>query len=136
MDDLLSAVSEKQAERVMALYAESPVLFMLAPPLMARGDDGGDGLRAWFNTWRGPIRFEVRDVEITAGDRAAFLSCLTRMSGTKTDGEAVHLWFRRTLGLSKFGGEWKIVHEHESVPFHMDGSLKAAIDLQPQESAR
>jgi PhnB protein len=53
------------------------------------------------------------------------------MSGTKTDGEEVRLWFRRTLGLRKFGREWKIVHEHESVPFHMDGSLTAAIDLQP-----
>ena len=131
MDDLLRAVSEKQAEPVMALYAETPVLFTLAPPLMMKGDNRGKGLKAWFDTWRGPLQFEVRDLEITADDKAAFLSCLTRMSGTKTDGEDVRLWFRRTLGLSKIDGAWKIVHEHQSVPYYMDGSLKAAIDLAP-----
>ncbi|WP_446719495.1 hypothetical protein [Inquilinus sp. OTU3971] len=26
---------------------------------------------------------------------------------------------------------WVIVHEHESVPFYMDGSLRAAVDLKP-----
>jgi ketosteroid isomerase-like protein len=26
---------------------------------------------------------------------------------------------------------WRIVQEHVSVPFHMDGSYRAAIDLQP-----
>jgi hypothetical protein len=29
------------------------------------------------------------------------------------------------------GGKWAIVHEHVSVPFYMDGSYKAAIDLKP-----
>jgi PhnB protein len=131
LDDLLSALSEKQAERVMAHYAENPVLFTLAPPLIARGDDGGEGLRAWFATWRGRLRFEVRDLEITTSGDAAFSSSLVRMSGTQTDGQEVHLWFRRTLGLREIGAEWKIVHEHESVPFYMDGTLKAAVDLQP-----
>jgi ketosteroid isomerase-like protein len=28
-------------------------------------------------------------------------------------------------------GAWKIAHEHTSVPFYMDGSFRAAIDLKP-----
>jgi ketosteroid isomerase-like protein len=41
------------------------------------------------------------------------------------------LWFRLTLGLRSIGGRWKLLHEHESVPFYMDGSYKAAVDLRP-----
>jgi ketosteroid isomerase-like protein len=41
------------------------------------------------------------------------------------------LWFRSTLGLRKIGGRWQITHEHNSTPFYMDGSDRAALDLQP-----
>jgi PhnB protein len=53
------------------------------------------------------------------------------MTGTKTDGQKVDLWFRQTLCFRKINGTWAIVHEHESVPFCMDGSFRAAIDLKP-----
>jgi PhnB protein len=53
------------------------------------------------------------------------------MHGTKTDGAKGDLWFRHTFGFQRIKGEWKIAHEHESVPFYMDGSFKAAIDLKP-----
>lgn len=38
---------------------------------------------------------------------------------------------RVTLCLRRVGSAWMIVHEHESVPFYMDGSFRAAVDLQP-----
>jgi PhnB protein len=38
---------------------------------------------------------------------------------------------RQTFGLRKLAGAWKIAHDHMSVPFYMDGSYKAAIDLKP-----
>jgi PhnB protein len=63
------------------------------------------------------------------GDDVAFCHSLNRISGTKT--EKSDIWFRHTLGFRKIGGEWKITHEHESVPFYMDGSYKAAVDLKP-----
>jgi PhnB protein len=61
----------------------------------------------------------------------AFCTSLNRMRGTKTDGEQVDLWYRHTLGLRKVEGRWQIAHEHESVPFYMDGSFEAAVDLAP-----
>ena len=33
--------------------------------------------------------------------------------------------------LSQNRRQWKIMHEHSSVPFYMDGSFKAAVDLKP-----
>ncbi len=47
------------------------------------------------------------------------------------DGEKVDMWLRETLCFRKIDGKWKITHEHESVPFCMDGSFKAAVDLKP-----
>lgn len=39
---------------------------------------------------------------------------------------------RETLCLERQGsGEWKIVHEHTSVPFYMDATLRPAFDLEP-----
>jgi ketosteroid isomerase-like protein len=54
------------------------------------------------------------------------------LSGTKTDGEKADVWwFRQTLCFRRSGGEWRIAHQHESVPFYMDGSYRAAVDLKP-----
>ena len=120
----------KNADGVMAHYAPDSVTFDLAPPLISTGADA-KGLQAWFATWPGPIGYEIRDLNITAGDDAAFCHSLNRLSGTKTDGEKADVWFRQTLCFRKIGGEWKIAHQHESVPFYMDGSYLAAVDLKP-----
>jgi ketosteroid isomerase-like protein len=45
--------------------------------------------------------------------------------------ESFSLWYRVTLGLRKIDGRWLVTHEHESVPFEMDGSFRASVDLLP-----
>ena len=130
IDDCADALRTRDAERLVSHHAVDFVQFSLAPPLISTAADA-KGLNAWFATWQGPIGLEVHDLRITTGDEAAFCHCLNRMSGTKKDGEKVDLWFRQTLCLRKIGDAWKIAHEHESVPFHMDGSFKAAVDLKP-----
>ena len=65
------------------------------------------------------------------GDDVAFCHGLTHMTGTKTDGEQVDLWFRSTVGLRRTAAGWQITHEHDSTPFYMDGSGLAATDLKP-----
>ena len=39
------------------------------------------------------------------------------VSGTMVSGDEVSMWVRATLGCRRIDGEWKIVHDHESVPF-------------------
>ena len=82
-------------------------------------------------TWKGPLGYELRDLEIVTGDGVAFSHSLNHLTGTRKGGETSDVWFRSTFGFRKVDGEWKIVHEHESVPFLMDGSDKAALDLKP-----
>ena len=45
--------------------------------------------------------------------------------------EQVDLWFRSTVGLRRTADGWQITHEHDSTPFYMDGSDRAALDLKP-----
>lgn len=130
INEWAKAIRAKNAESVLSHYVAGFVHFSLAPPLVSTATDA-KGLNAWFATWQGSIGYEIRNLHITVGDDAAFSYSLTRLSGTKTDGERNDIWFRHTLGFRKIGGEWKIAHEHESVPFYMDGSFKAAVDLKP-----
>lgn len=53
------------------------------------------------------------------------------MTGTKQDGEKVDLWFRATAGFRLESGQWKITHVHNSVPFAMDDTGRALLDLKP-----
>jgi PhnB protein len=130
IDDLAYALRSKDAGAVLSHYAPNLVHFSLAPPLISAASDVKD-LNAWFATWQGPISYEIHDLRITAGGDVAFSHSLNRMQGTNAAGGKDDLWFRHTLGFRKISGEWKIVHEHESVPFYMDGSYKAAVDLKP-----
>jgi PhnB protein len=128
IDAWADAIRKKDAGGVVRHHAPGFVHFSLAPPLKSTPADTKD-LEAWFHTWQGPIGYEFHDLNIAAGDDTAFSYSLVRLSGTKVDGAANDVWFRHTFGFRRIGGAWKIVHEHESVPFYMDGSFKAAVDL-------
>ena len=129
IDDWADALRNKNAEGVLSHYTLRPVHFSLAPPLLSAESDA-KGLNAWFAAWQGTIGYEIRGLSVTVGDDVAFSHSLNRMHGT-TNGEKSDLWFRHTLCFRRIGGEWKVAHEHESVPFYMDGSFKAAVDLKP-----
>jgi PhnB protein len=77
------------------------------------------------------LSYDIHHLEVTTGGDVAFRHSLTRLRGTTIDGETSDIWFRQTLCFRKIDVEWKITHEHESVPFYMDGSVRAAVDLQP-----
>lgn len=123
-------VGRKDAAAIVALRAETYVQFSLAPPLVSDAADAA-GLAAWFATWDGPIGIDMRELSITVGGDIACCHSLNHMTGRKIEGEVVDLWYRQTLCLRRIHGAWKIAHTHHSVPFYMDGSYRAAVDLRP-----
>jgi PhnB protein len=133
LEERIVALRDKDADLALSGYAADVVSFDLAPPLRYIGDQVLDkaAIESWFSTWRGPIGWEICDLDIAAESGLAFARALNRMTGTKTDGKKIDLWVRSTACFRKSGGKWAIVHEHTSVPFYMDGSYKAAIDLKP-----
>jgi uncharacterized protein (TIGR02246 family) len=130
--DWAAGVNAKDIDRVISHYAADVVSFDLAPPLQYVGREAlRKSLAEWFHTFQGPIGYEVRDLTITAGDDVAFCRSLNRIAGKRTDGMETDVWVRATVGCHKIDGRWMISHEHASVPLHMDGSGRAALDLKP-----
>jgi ketosteroid isomerase-like protein len=127
------AIRNKDAEGAIAPYAHDFMRCDLAPPLARRGAAALDrrNLESWFATWSGPIGYDLGDFTVMVEDTLAFCYGFVRISGTKVDGERPDIWTRHTVCLRRTTDDWKIVHEHSSVPFLMDGSYRAAVDLQP-----
>jgi len=122
---------EKNVQAIAASYAAEAAIYSLAPPLVHRGIDRA-GTQAWLDTWEGPVTIEPRDFEVTIAGDAAFAYGYMRMQGRKKGADRdANFWMRETLCLERAGGGWRIVHEHTSVPFYMDGSDRPAFDLQP-----
>jgi ketosteroid isomerase-like protein len=85
------------------------------------------------DTWRSPIVSESHDLKVAVGGDVAYAFGVQHMSGTKKDGANVDLWFRATACFRREQGRWRITHMHNSVPFAMDGSGKALLDLKPAD---
>ena len=130
LTDQADALRRKDVEALIRDCAPNVLVSDLAPPLTHRGIDRA-GLTAWLDTWDGPIDLDQRELTFTLGEPVAFATSLNRISGRKRTGEQVDLWFRATVCFEKSKGRWRVVHEHTSVPFYMDGSLRAAVDLTP-----
>jgi ketosteroid isomerase-like protein len=122
---------DKDAAAIVAPYAQDAVVCDLAPPLSHRGMDL-QTKHAWLDTWEGQIDRESHDFNITVSGDFAFCHGFYRLGGTpKAAGRPISFWMRATLCLHREAGAWRIVHEHTSVPFYMDGSLRPAFDFQP-----
>jgi ketosteroid isomerase-like protein len=132
------ALRAKDAARILEPLAERVTLYELQPPLEYRDGAARDlqALEKWLDTWEGPVEVEMPDPAIAVNGDLAFAFGLQRMRGKKKGGiekgGQVELWFRSTLCFERQRGQWRVVHQHDSVPFRMDGSEKAALDLKPE----
>jgi ketosteroid isomerase-like protein len=133
LDEFTRALYEKDAAGAMLPLADDAVAFDLAPPLKQDSDamHDPDRLEEWFATWQSPIVSEPVERTIAVDENVAYAYGLQRMTGTKTDGKNVELFFRATACFRRDNGRWRIAHMHNSVPFSMDGSDKALLHLKP-----
>jgi ketosteroid isomerase-like protein len=134
IDERSAAIEDKDPARATATLARDVVAFELAPPLALGPDSALDeaALASWLSGWEGPVGIEIRDLHIETGGDVGWSRSLNRLHGTLRDGRPVDMWMRSTLAFRREGGEWKIAHGHSSVPFLMDGSYRAATDLEPE----
>jgi ketosteroid isomerase-like protein len=130
LEELAAAMRAKDADRVAECHLPGAVVYDLAPPLGKVFDR--EATRAWFAGKDGPMGYELRDVTVvTAGEPGSGLAVAYGLARMGDAAGSFELWFRTTTVLREAGGRWLIAHEHESTPFHMDGSMRAAVDLRP-----
>jgi ketosteroid isomerase-like protein len=115
----------------MSLYAPDIVSFDVGPPLRYGGADRKR--RAWedvFAAFTGPIGYELHEVSITAAGELAFVHSLNHISGTLATGSPTAMWVRWTACFHRLDDEWRVVHDHVSVPANLPEG-RAAVDLEP-----
>jgi len=131
VEDWVTALSSKDIDRVISLYAPNVVSFDMTPPLRYVGADGKR--RAWqgvFSRFSGPFRYEVRDLNVTTHGELVFVHSLNHVNGTLASGQVVERWVRWTAGFRRIDGTWFVEHDHVSVPVD-PASGQAVLNLTP-----
>ncbi len=93
------------------------LMFDVPPPFLSRGLDAY--MATWetfFSTAAKPVAFDFHDIEITAGEGVAFATAIGDCVYFDPKGHRQPLQFRLTMGLRKIAGQWRVLHEHHSVP--------------------
>ncbi|HEX6661955.1 MAG TPA: nuclear transport factor 2 family protein [Sphingomicrobium sp.] len=127
------AFEAKDLNGSMAMYIPGSDLtaYDIVPPLQYKGADAyRKDYVALFDQFDGPIHIEDRDQHIEVQGDLAFAYGLERMTGKLKNGTPVDMWMRYTEALRFIGNEWKVVHEHVSVPVDLK-SGKALTHLKP-----
>jgi ketosteroid isomerase-like protein len=130
LDAIAEGHRDRDARAINRHFAPDAVLADLAPPLLHRGTNAA-ALQAWLDGWDGPVRTSYRDLAVTVSGDLALCYGLVHTRTTR-GGEDAAWWARMTTALARTENGWQVVHDHVSVPFYMDGSNRAAIDLEPE----
>jgi uncharacterized protein (TIGR02246 family) len=118
IEERIAAVRTKDLQLLLAHHAPDVVVFDVVAPLSYSGVEAvNERAGEWFALYRTRIDYDVGDLTVTVGSDLAFCSYLYRVRGTTKRHERVDMRVRATVCFRKFGGAWRIVHEHDSVPF-------------------
>jgi uncharacterized protein (TIGR02246 family) len=113
------AVRRHDLPAILAHHEHDIVMFDVPPPFQSRGLDAYKKTWDLFFQYHEPSQaFDIEELAITAGEDVAFAVLVMRcgsatVSGPPTEGGFP---FRLTIGLRKVDGQWRIAHEHHSVP--------------------
>ena len=131
IDKTAQACRAKDSAALSACFAPDVLAFDVVNPLQYKGSDAvAKRADEWFSSWQGDFAYEVQHLTIAASGDTAFAHSLNHVSGTKTDGQPVDMWWRATICCQQIDGEWLITHQHSSVPFDMETG-KASLDIKP-----
>jgi ketosteroid isomerase-like protein len=117
IDEIAQAIRDKNLDRLMSFYARDVTVFDVRPPLNVRGAEAyRQNFGRWFDSFEGPLGFELANLRIVPGERAAFCHYLSLVTGSRPDGRASGYWVRGTTCFERRDNEWLVTHEHISMP--------------------
>ena len=111
------AVRAKDLDGILANHSTDMLMFDVPPPVESKGIEAYRKTWDLFFSWSDdPVIFDIKSMDITAGNDVAFVAALMRCAGTEKSGERIELEFRLTIGLRKISEQWMVLHEHHSIP--------------------
>jgi len=131
IDHWVKAVSAKDVDRLMELYADDVVAYDVVPPLQYIGKAAYRAdFQQFFAQYDSDLHVETRDLHVVANGEFGYATGLQRISGTLKHGGKAGIWVRFTSLYRKVNGKWLDFHDHVSVPVEIQ-SGKALLDLKP-----
>jgi ketosteroid isomerase-like protein len=110
------AVLAKDTAALVAHYAPDVVVFDVVPPASITGVERyRENWQRWFDSISGPLAFDMVDMHIAVSGELAYAHSLNRVAAGGRDDIV-----RATVCFRKIDGDWRVVHEHASVPLMMD----------------
>jgi uncharacterized protein (TIGR02246 family) len=117
LEDWSAAIRTKDIDRLMTYYAPGIVYFDVTPPLQHKGRDAvRENFARWFDQFSGDIGIQIHDLHISMSGSLATALMLHRTSGLHKGGRRVDHWVRVTVSCQRLDGQWRITHEHASLP--------------------
>jgi uncharacterized protein (TIGR02246 family) len=113
----VDAVRRKDYDGILRSHAADFVMFDVPPPFESVGLDAYRKTWDLFFSCSGElVRFEIQEMDVTAGADVAFAFATMRCTTRGSNGKPEPLDFRLTMCLRRIDGRWVITHEHHSVP--------------------
>ena len=114
----IEAINRHDLDGVLADHTDDVVMYDVPPPY-----GGVRGIDAYRETWpqffewlRSGAVFELKSLDVVAGDEVAFAYALLRCGKPEDFEGKPDYRLRMTIGLRKVDGRWVIAHEHHSFP--------------------
>jgi uncharacterized protein (TIGR02246 family) len=125
------AIGTKDLDRIMSQYAADVLAFDAVGPLQFKGVEAyREHWQKCFEFCQGEGHFNVNELTVRASDDLAYSHLLSHCGGTNEKGEMQSGWMRGTRCWRRQDGDWKVVHEHFSMPFDM-ASGEVSFGLEP-----
>jgi ketosteroid isomerase-like protein len=117
------ATRHGENDEVLSNHVSDALIFDVLPPLKYEGTDAyRRSWDQWQPSFEMPSLFEIHELGITAGQDVAFSHFLIQCGGTLPNGKKIEDWVRATVCFRKAQGQWKVTHQHISMPMRMNGS--------------
>jgi ketosteroid isomerase-like protein len=120
IDELAQAIRDKDLDRLMSLYARDVEVFDVRASLNVTGAAAyRNNFEHWFDSFEGPLGFELHNLRVVPGENAAFCHYLALVTGALSAGHKTGYWVRGTTCFERRDGDWLVTHEHISMPAPM-----------------
>lgn len=122
-DQFTTAFNAKDVNAIMKVYVPDQSLFVfdVVPPRQYVGAIAyHKDWENFFNSFDGPIKFEVSDLAIAADDNLGYGHSIQHVTGKNKKGEPIDLTVRVSRGYRKVDGHWLVAMDHVSVPVDLD----------------
>ena len=117
IDALAQAIRAKSLDQLLTFYDRDVEVFDVRASLNVPGAAAyRNNLEQWFESFEGPLGFELHNLRIAAGEGAGFCHYLALVTGARPGGRRSGYWVRGTTCFERREGEWLVTHEHISMP--------------------